>query len=124
MSILAALQHAASNHLPASTAGAAVTSAITTAGVMTQTIPLPEGTPTWLAALVTVMGPTLTLVASRLLAARAAKKRTMAARKREIGLAKKADGDPGNDAEAERLLDEAAAEMAEADALEALKPQK
>lgn len=123
MSILTALHHASDN-LPASTVGTAITSAVTTAGVVTQTIPVPEGTPPWLALLITIAGPVLTLVVSRLLAAHAARKRALAGAMEAKAARLQADKDPTNDAEAERLLEEAAAEKAEADALEALKPRK
>lgn len=123
MSLLAALQ-ASADHIPSSTTAAAVTSALATAGVTTQLIPLPDGTPPLLAAALTILGPVITLVASRLLAARAARKRAAAKAKEDRAARRLADGDPKNDHEAEALLDEAAEDRAEADALEALKPRQ
>jgi hypothetical protein len=115
---------ALTEHVPNSTIGAAAASAIATAGVTTQLIPLPDGTPPLLAAALTILGPVITLVASRLLAARAARKRATAKAKEDRAARRLADGDPKNDHEAERLLDEAAEDRAEADALEALKPRQ
>lgn len=123
MSLLAALQ-ASTDHIPASTTAAAVTSALTTAGITTQIIPLPAGTPPWLAIALTVLGPVVTLVVSRLLAAHAAKLRARAALKEARAVAVKSDADPKNDTDADRLLDEAAEDRANADALEALKPNR
>lgn len=121
MSFIAALQ-SASDHVPGSTAVAALTSAAATAGVTTQVIPLPDGTPPLLALVLTVLGPVITLVVSRLLAAYAAKLRTRAALKESKAAQKKNDSDPKNDSEADKLLEEAAEDRANADALEALKP--
>jgi hypothetical protein len=120
MSLIAAM----SEHVPASTAGAAITSGLATLGVTTQIIPLPEGTPPLLALALTILGPVVTLVISRLLAAYAAKLRTRAAAKEKKALAVLADADAKNDQEGNSLLDEAAEDRANADALEALKPRR
>lgn len=125
MSLIAAFQASADHaHVPASTVGAAVASALATAGITTQVIPLPEGTPPMLALALTILGPVVTLVVSRLLAAYSAKLRARAAAKEARAVAAKTDADPKNDADAERLLDEAAEDRANADALEALKPNR
>lgn len=113
----------ASDHISVGAVGAAVTSAVGTAIVTTQPILVPDGTPWWVAASLTALGPVLTLVAHRLLAARAARLRRRAERKEQKAAEKLSDSDPTNDHEAASLLDDAAEDRADADALEALKPR-
>lgn len=101
----------------------ASTSAVATASYLSGSLPLPADTPT-INLLLTILGPVLTLIVARVLAAQAAKRRALAALKHKKAEEKKADGDPTNDAEAERLEEESIALQAEADALEALKPRR
>lgn len=123
MSLIAAMQSSA-DHIPTSTIGAAIASAVGTAGVTTQIIPLPEGTPPLLALGLTILGPVVTLVVGRLIAAYAARLRTRAAQKEARAVKLHADADKGNDGQADKLLDEAAEDRANADALEALKSRR
>lgn len=99
----------------------ASTSAVATASYLSGNLPLPSN-PT-LSLLLTILGPVLTLIVARLLAAQAARRRALGALKQKKAEEKKADGNPENDKEAEQLEEEAAALNAEADALEALKPK-
>lgn len=113
------------SHLTDHTSGvvaSASASAVATATYLSGELPLPSN-PT-LSLLLTILGPVLTLVVARVLAAHAARKRALSALKHKQAEQKRADGDPANDAEAERLEEESAALSAEADALEALKPKQ
>lgn len=103
---------------PAAISGSLV-STISTLGITTGAVPVPPGAPMWLPYLLSVCGPMLMFVAHRLLAARAAKKRALAASKSARALALRADSDPRNDAEANALEDSAAELVAEAAALDA-----
>lgn len=119
-----------------STVAAAGTSAVATLGVAA-TSPPPDSLMTLLPYLGTILGPAVVLLFNRLLSARAAGKRARAGRveaRAKVELAEaeaaKADADPANDAaadlardEALKALDDAAAQHAEADALEALRPR-
>lgn len=113
---------------------AAGASAVTTLSVAAATPP-PDSLLGLLPYVVTVCGPALVLVINRILSSKAARKRVLAERRAERARGKlerarilASDTDPTNDAaaraeiaEAELELDQAAAEAAEADALEALR---
>lgn len=124
----------ASDTFLASITSAGGTAAVAAANVAGQA-PVPEGLPQWLPFVFTVLGPVLTLVVKRLFAASAAKKRALAKAKAEDEKrlrarveAIRADGNPANDAVADRLEEgadklhaEVIAAEAEAAALEAAK---
>jgi hypothetical protein len=80
--------------------------------------------PGWIPYLTTVLGPMLVFVAGRLLAARSARDRSLAAAKEARAATLRADNDPTNDGEAAALEDAADSLRAEADALEALRPPR
>lgn len=84
----------------------------------------PDQLHSWLSYLPTVIGPALVVIANRLLAANAAKKRAQAEFYKEEAVKKKTDSDPTNDAEARKDELKAAELNAEADALEALRRDK
>ena len=103
---------------------AASTSAIATASYLAGALPIPDGTNPSLTLTLTILGPVLTLVVTRLLSARAAKKRALAALNLKRANEKRKDGDPANDKEADVLEERAIELQAEADGLEALKPKE
>jgi len=76
---------------------------------------------TWLSYVPTIVGPALVVIANRLLAARAARKRATAEYCEAEAKRKETDADPANDAEASKDRLEAAQLRAEADALESLR---
>lgn len=81
----------------------------------------PDQAHTWLSYIPTIVGPALVVIANRLLAARAARKRAMAEYHDAEAKRKETDADPSNDAEAPKDRLEAAQLRAEADALESLR---
>lgn len=107
-------------HLPASAVAAAGTSFLATLGVASQTIPIPAGTPPGLALALSVLGPVLVFVARHLLAVYSAKKKAHAALLEKRAAALRADTDPSNDGQADKLEDEAAEDRAAAEALDNL----
>lgn len=90
----------------------------TTLSLAAQVPPNPSEPVTYLAYLPTVIGPALVVVANRVLAMYAARKRATAAHLRAEAEEKLTDSDVSNDAEGKRQLLEADIEVAEADALE------
>lgn len=104
--------------------GASAVSVLGTMGVANQTLPVPEGVPPWIAMLIAALGPVASLVAARLLAAAAAKRRAIAEAKEARAKKLESDNEPGNDAEAAKLLEEAAGLKAEAAQLEGLRNGK
>lgn len=74
--------------------------------------------------LVAILGPVMVLVANRVLAYKAARKRARAGILREDAEALLQDGDPSNDAEARILLRDARELDAGADALEGLNDRR
>lgn len=105
-----------SENLGATIAGASST--VATLAVASQT-PVPSGVPEWLPYLGSLAGPILAWVGARVLAALAARQHKIAELKHKRAAALKADGDKSNDAEADKLEDEADAAEATADALDA-----
>ncbi len=100
---------------------ASASSVLGTVSLATGAIPIPSELPGWLPYAVTILGPVVALLIKRFLAAGAAKKRALAGAKERRALALRADKNPANDGDADKLDDDAAVLRAEADALEALK---
>jgi hypothetical protein len=81
---------------------------------------VPDSGPNWLPYAVSVLGPILTLVVSRSLSAIGASYRAKAELKRQRAERLRKDADPNNDAHADRLEEEAAADAAAGAALDKL----
>jgi hypothetical protein len=83
--------------------------------------PQPDAPISWLPYALSVVGPILMAIAMRLLGAASAKKKALAEIKEKRAAQLRADKNPANDGEAEKLEDEAAVLRADAAALEAAK---
>lgn len=105
-------------HMPLA---ASATSFLGTLGLAIGALPVPDGVPSALPYIVSVLGPVLIAVGMRLLAGFAARKRALAEAKRKRAAQLRSDSVPTNDGDAARLEDEADALEADAAALEAAK---
>ena len=111
-------------HAPAASVAAAGTSFAATLSLAAGVAPVPVAVPQWLPYLSTILGPVLVLVFGRVLAADAARRRSLAASQAKRAADLRADKDPTNDHEAAKLEDAAAGNRAFADAEEALRPKQ
>ena len=109
--------------LPSAPVAAAATSFAATLSLAAGAAPIPATVPTWLPYLTTILGPLLVLLFGRILAADAARRRSLAASQKDRAQRLRSDADKSNDAEADKLEDSAAGNLAVADAEEALKPR-
>ena len=103
---------------------ASATSFAATLSLAAGVAPTPAGLPTWVSYLTTILGPVLVLLVGRLLAADAARRRSLAATQQARAAKLRADKDPTNDHEADKLEDSAAGHLAVADAEESLRQRK
>lgn len=104
---------------PAIAAGSALVSFIGTLGLATHALPVPSDVPQWLPYLSTILGPVLIVVVNKLLAGKSAQEKSLADAKERRARDLLADGKPENDAQAQKLLDEADEARAKAAALDA-----
>lgn len=109
------------NAMNATAITASATSLVASTGLAVGAIPIPEGMPTYLPWLLTVLGPVVTMVTGRVLSSWAAGKRARAAAKKRRAEELLADKDPTNDKEAHQLEEDADTLKAEADKLDALR---
>jgi hypothetical protein len=101
-----------------------VASALGTLGLAAGALPVPAGLPAWLPYLSTIVGPVLIFIVQKVLAARAARDRSLADSKAKRAAQLRADNDPSNDGEAAKLEDEVDSLAAEAAALDAVAQRK
>jgi hypothetical protein len=103
---------------------ASATSVLGTMGLASGAVPAPDSAPNWLPYLVTLVGPVLTMVIHRALSAAGAAKRARAQAKLRRAERLRADRDPKNDDEADKLEEEAASDHAIGDVLDRLGKDK
>ena len=100
---------------------ASVGSFLGTLGLAAGALPVPENVPSWLPYATTIIGPVLIALMHRILAAKAARDRSLAEAKRKRAAQIRGDTNPENDAEASKLEDDADALEAQADAEDAFR---